>query len=124
MATVDELLSRSSPDVRAIARRLREVILEALPGVTETVDLPDNLLAYGTGGRMRDLVVGIIPHSAHVNVQFLDGVALADPPGLVEGTGKRIRHVKNRSLADAERPALVDLIRAQWAMHQGARAAS
>ena len=38
---------------------------------------------------------------------------LADPTGIVEGTGKRIRHVKVRSMADVERPALRALIEAQ-----------
>jgi hypothetical protein len=99
------------------------VIKDTLPGVTETVDLPDNLLAYGTGQKMRDLVVGIIPHTAQVNVQFLDAVDLPDPDGLLEGTGKRIRHVKNRSISDADRPALRELIRAQWAYHQARNSA-
>ena len=32
--------------------------------------------------------------SAHVNVGFFHGAALDDPTGLLEGTGKRMRHVK------------------------------
>jgi hypothetical protein len=31
---------------------------------------------------------------AHVNVGFFHGAALADPAGLLEGTGKYMRHVK------------------------------
>jgi hypothetical protein len=118
MATVADLLAKTSPTMRPIVERLRVVIGDALPEATETVDLPDNLLAYGTGQKMRDLIVGIIPHAAHVNVQFLDAVELPDPHGLLEGTGKRVRHVKNRSLADAERPALRELIQAQWEYHR------
>lgn len=38
---------------------------------------------------------------------------LDDPDGLVEGTGKRIRHVKVRTIDDAERPALRRLIEQQ-----------
>ena len=117
MATVDELLADHSPEVRSIALRLREVIRETLPGAHETVDLPDHLLAFGSGGRMRDLVVGIIPHREHVNVQFADAVDLADPHGLLEGTGKRIRHAKNRSVSDADRAGLRALIVAGWALH-------
>lgn len=33
---------------------------------------------------------------AHVNVGFFFGAALADPAGLLEGAGKRMRHVKVR----------------------------
>jgi hypothetical protein len=32
--------------------------------------------------------------SAHVNVGFFYGAALDDPAGLLQGTGKRMRHVK------------------------------
>ncbi|MGC1304163.1 MAG: DUF1801 domain-containing protein [Caulobacteraceae bacterium] len=32
--------------------------------------------------------------SAHVNVGFFHGAALDDPAGLLEGAGKRMRHVK------------------------------
>jgi hypothetical protein len=31
---------------------------------------------------------------SHVNVGFFNGTALRDPSGLLEGTGKRMRHVK------------------------------
>ena len=33
---------------------------------------------------------------AHVNVGFFYGAALDDPAGMLEGTGKRMRHVKIR----------------------------
>jgi hypothetical protein len=118
VATVEELFAASSPEVRGIGLRLAKVVRATLPDALETVDLPDRLLAFGTGGRLRDLVVGIIPHSAHVNVQFADGVDLPDPQGMLEGTGKRVRHVKNRSVADAERLGLRDLILAEWSLHR------
>ena len=34
------------------------------------------------------------PSGAYVNVGFFHGAALDDPAGLLEGTGKRMRHVK------------------------------
>ena len=48
--------------------------------------------------------------TAHVNVGFFRGAELADPAGLLEGTGKYMRHVKLRpgSYVDAE--ALTQLI--------------
>jgi hypothetical protein len=46
-------------------------------------------------------------------VQFADGAALEDPDGIIEGTGRRVRRVKVRSVADAERPALRALIEQQ-----------
>ena len=90
-----------------------------MPDATEQLDLPDRLLAFGFGPpggqRLRDLAVALIPHTAHVNVQLADGALLDDPSGIVEGTGKRIRHVKCQSLADVSRPALRALLDQQAA---------
>ena len=62
---------------------------------------------------MRGLAVALIPHAAHVNVQLADGAALADPLGIIEGTGKRIRHVKCRTPEDVARPELRALLEEQ-----------
>jgi hypothetical protein len=40
----------------------------------------------------------------------LRGAALPDPEGLLEGTGKSVRHVKVRTVADVKRPALKKLV--------------
>jgi hypothetical protein len=109
-SAVDQLLMTRDPRVRDIAVRLRALVLEVMPGAVEQVDPPDGLIAYGTGARLGEQVFAIVPHAVHVNLQFADGVDLPDPAGLLEGTGKRVRHVKNRSPADAERPALRQLL--------------
>jgi hypothetical protein len=48
---------------------------------------------------------------SHVNVGFFQGAMLADPAGLLEGSGKRMRHVKlspDRDLDAAALRALID----------------
>ena len=47
---------------------------------------------------------------AHVNVGFYCGSALPDPGGLLEGTGKNMRHVKLRPRRDIDVRALNGLI--------------
>ena len=47
---------------------------------------------------------------AHVNVGFYYGAMLADPVELLEGEGKRMRHVKLRPDDDPDFDALGDLI--------------
>lgn len=47
---------------------------------------------------------------AHVNVGFFQGADLADPARLLQGSGKRMRHVKVRPGDDASHPALAALI--------------
>ncbi len=56
--------------------------------------------------------VGI--YKVHVNVGLFYGALLDDPAGLLEGTGKRGRHVKLRPGEDVDRDALRALIRAAY----------
>jgi len=52
---------------------------------------------------------------AHVNVGFFRGAELADPKGLLEGTGKYMRHVKLRPGGGIDAAALGELIDAAYA---------
>ena len=52
---------------------------------------------------------------AHVNVGFFLGAELADPTSLLEGSGKRMRHVKVTPGADLDVAALSALIDAAYA---------
>ena len=47
---------------------------------------------------------------AHVNVGFFRGAEIADPEGLLEGTGKFMRHVKLRPEREIDATALRKLI--------------
>ena len=51
---------------------------------------------------------------SHVNVGFFHGAALADPAGLLEGTGKFMRHVKLRAGMATDDAALRRLIEAAY----------
>jgi hypothetical protein len=118
-ADLATLLEPHTPTVRDVFEALRALARDVMPDAQEQLDLPDRVLAFGFGPpggvRMRGLAVGLIPHKAHVNVQLADGALLDDPSGIVEGTGKRIRHVKCRGLDDVARPALRALLEQQAA---------
>jgi hypothetical protein len=47
---------------------------------------------------------------AHVNVGFFRGAELLDPNGLLEGSGKFMRHVKLRPECEVDTKALLKLI--------------
>jgi hypothetical protein len=115
----DRHLDATAPALADVARALRLSVLEGFPDAIETFDRADGLLAFGTGGSMRDFYLAIIPHKAHVNLQLADGVDLPNPEGRIEGTGKRIRHVKARSVDDARAPWLRAAIAAQVAYRRG-----
>jgi hypothetical protein len=52
--------------------------------------------------------------TSHVNVGFYHGAALPDPARLLEGAGKRMRHVKLRPGTDPDAAALTRLIEAAY----------
>jgi hypothetical protein len=51
---------------------------------------------------------------AHVNVGFFLGAELQDPTGLLEGSGKRMRHVKLKPGRELDSSALMALIDAAY----------
>jgi hypothetical protein len=112
-ADVDRLLAAASPQVAAIAVSLRAEVRQAVPDAREQVDPADGLIAYGRGRRLRDMLFAIVPHTAHVNLQLADGADLPNPDGIIEGTGKRVRHVKIRSVEAAGSAAVRAVIAAQ-----------
>jgi hypothetical protein len=80
--------------MRACGPDVREVMHDGCP----TACVEDVAFAY----------LGV--YKAHVNVGFFRGADLHDPRGLLEGTGKRMRHVKIRPGADLNSAALAALI--------------
>jgi hypothetical protein len=95
--TWDENLASHTPAVQAAARALEAIIREELPDVVVQYDPGNGLLAFGRSMKMRDLLFALIPHAGWVNLQLADGALLPNPDGLIQGTGKKIRHIKVRS---------------------------
>jgi hypothetical protein len=114
-ADVDRLLAEHTAELQAIERALRATIRAEFPDAVEQVDFSNKLIAFGRSMRMRGLLFAIIAHRDWVNLQLADGAELADPDGLIEGTGKRIRHVKIRSVEAASSEPVVAIIRSQLA---------
>ena len=56
---------------------------------------------------------------AHVNVGFFRGAEIADPEGLLEGTGKFMRHVKLWPKRDVDATTLMKLIETAYTDMKG-----
>ncbi len=56
--------------------------------------------------------------TTHVNVGFFQGASLDDPADLLQGAGKRMRHVKLRPDSDVDAAALERLIEDAYASMQ------
>jgi hypothetical protein len=104
--------------VQSIAWELRLMILSSMPGVRETVDRSARIIGYGFGVGYRDLVCTIIPSKMGVKLGIVQGAELADDIGLLQGTGKRHRHVSLTKISDLDQPGFKPLLKAALAAWQ------
>lgn len=104
------LLEKMTPLARELTQELRVLIREVMPQVTEKVHMGWEVIQFNAGGGMRGMIVALGFRPTYVNVEFADGTALPDPNHRLEGTGKRMRHVKVRSLDDVRHPDLRALL--------------
>ncbi len=89
-----------------LARELRAVIRRAVPEASESIKW--GMPVYEDDG----MICAIRPARDHVALQFYGkGARLEDPEGLLEGTGRRMRHVKVRSPRDIHRRRFTSWIR-------------
>jgi hypothetical protein len=89
-----------------IERAANRFIRKVAPG-TRIVVKWDNPWHAG-----KDLICVVGAFTHHVGVEFWRGSTIPDPDHLLEGTGKNLRHVKLRTMADATSPKFARLLRA------------
>jgi len=94
-------------DLAPLAAELRALILQAVPGATEVIK-------WGAPVYEKENVsiCGLRAARAHVSLQFGSiGTSLDDPDGLLEGTGKSMRHVKVRMRGEIKKRRFSSWIR-------------
>lgn len=112
MPTLDEFLAPYSPAVRDMALKTRVLVLSVAPELVEQIDVPGKLIGYSWDTTYKGTVCVIMPLKDSVNFGFARGTSLPDPTNLLEGTGKNARHVKFKSAAAIDDPAVRDLLEA------------
>ena len=102
---IDHWMKEHSDELGAIARHWFEVMRKCGSDVREllhdghpTACVNDAAFAY------------VNAFKAHVNIGFFRGAEFADPEGLLEGTGRFMRHVKLKPGSDVDASALMRLI--------------
>jgi hypothetical protein len=103
-AWIDEYVEKAGKQ-KGVVKGLRALVKKTLGGSEEYVN-PWKIPSFDSNGT----VCGFMTGKEHVTFIFLRGAALPDPEGLLEGTGKSVRHVKVRTVEDLKRPALKKLI--------------
>jgi hypothetical protein len=87
---------------------LREVVLQEAPDAIESIS-KGYAVAIGfsfTGKPLKDGFCHVVTYSRHVNLGFNRGALLPDPNGVLQGTGKSIRHITIRNQAELDRPSI------------------
>jgi len=88
---MNAFMDKLSPSNKKIVKNLRKIILKAVPNVDEEIKW--GMPCYS----QNVMICNIIPAKAHVSLAFFKGVGLTDPNRLLEGEGKKMRHIKLRS---------------------------
>src|SRR6476620_5491495 len=114
----EQLFATCAPDIRVLGLKAHRLVLNIIPGAVQQVENGNTAIHYGTGLKMADEVFYVSAHKAHVNIGLFGGAGLPDPDGLMEGTGKRLRHVKLRQPDEVERPTLRALLETALKDHQ------
>ena len=122
------LLGRVPPGARRLVLALRQMIHRTVPQVEET-ELWGGLSYHRpeVGGRVKGAVCSINFKRDRVRLEFIHGIRLADPSGLLQGHLVSKRFVPIETAAAAERPEVEALVReaaaldpAEWAEPGGA----
>ena len=107
---IEDWMHEHSDELGAIAQRWFAVIRDCGDDVREllhdghpTACVGDAAFAY------------VNAFKAHVNVGFFRGAEIADPEGLLEGTGKFMRHMKLRPECNVGATTLTKLIETAYA---------
>lgn len=114
----NQIVQTSSPDVRSVARAVRDLVYDVLPQTVEVVWPRQGSVGWGTGPKkFSEQFAYLMPFKHHVTLGFYYGGELPDPAGLLPQSGGRqvggalsMRSLKITSLEDVQWPALRALV--------------
>lgn len=112
---IEAFFSSYPPSVEALAHGLRALIFAIVPGAQEVLDRSARVVGYGFGTGYKDTVCAIILSQKGVKLGLGEGASLPDPKRLLEGEGKRHRHIKFETKADLKKPGVKPLLKACYA---------
>jgi hypothetical protein len=108
----DDILRAAGPRLRPLCRALRSLVASLDEDFVEVVWPRQEIASYGVGPKkMTEHYAYIGVQGSYLNLGFYHGTALNDPTRLLEGTGKRLRHVKIYDAAEVKNAAIAALLR-------------
>lgn len=99
-------------EIVALALQLRiQLKKETKPAFELVGDSTISLnIGYGFTEKAWDCFCAIIVYSKHINLSFNAGAFLPDPQRLLNGTGKKIRHIKIKDFDDINKQSVKVLL--------------
>ena len=95
-----------------MCKALRSLIASSHPRFVEVVWPKQKIASFGVGPKK------MTEHYAYIGVQpfaresrLLSRHVASDPEGLLEGTGRELRHLKLRNVSEVKSPSVVALVR-------------
>lgn len=109
---VDKFIEPFTKQVQEISRNLRSMIFENAPDIFENLYPKMKIIRYEVeGNKLEGIVCHIAPLKSAVNFGLYRGAKLSDPSKLMDGTGKMLRHVKIKNIAESKSVVLSSLLK-------------
>ncbi len=93
---IEEFFGGYDDAIATLSKNLSKLVSSCAPQSSETLQKGWKMVSFGH----REKFCSIAPHSKWVNLHFQAGSSLEDSEGLLEGSGKSMRHVKITKAAD------------------------
>lgn len=111
LGSFEDVIAKAEPEVAAICSELRNIIRDLHPDCVEVPRPSEPSAAYGFGEKkMSEAYAYIMPHKNYANLGFYHGANLATNH-LLEGSGKKLRHIKVRTVLEAKADAVRELLK-------------
>ena len=111
LGTFDDILEHSLGSVREICYAIRDLISELHPDCVEVPRPGEPSAAYGYGEKkMSEAYAYIMPQKGYVNLGFYHGANFESDYPLLEGTGKKLRHIKLHDLKTVKSPEVKNML--------------
>ena len=109
-----EFLSPYGPGITKLALAVRALVIAEAPEAAESIYDAYNAVTtgYSFTGRPGDAFIHIPVYARWVNLGFNWGADLDDPRKLLQGSGRRIRHLRIADLRDLEKPEVREFVKA------------
>ena len=102
-----------SPEKYEALKSIRQIFNDANPKLDEEIK-------YGglVFNLSNTLMGGIFVYSEHISIEFSFGAELADPDKILEGKGKKRRHIKIRRIEDIQEKKVENFVASAMRMDE------